>query len=287
MKKIILIFIILLSNVTILKAATLKNSDQEIKIVVKNSENKEYILDILFYEEEKGYENIIPHLSASELEKANIIKNYLSEDNFNNSLLRGSIEKLEGNLKGTQLSHARKIHSFIYDTFQEDGLKNSNKRKINNLKIIIVDNNNKVMVSEELEIKQFSSLIEYDFSTNTAKVQSPSLDIIIFTIFSVVISLFFSFVLFIKMKFDMKNDLVKFATISSLTSITTTILTANALYIDNALFAFYTLLIVGFLSIVIQVILLASYKKNKRSFLFGIISPLINIIVTFMILLLI
>lgn len=273
MKKIILIFIILLSNVTILKAATLKNSDQEIKIVVKNSENKEYILDILFYEEESGYENIIPHLSASELEKANIIKNYLLDDNFNNSLLRGSIENLEGNLKGTQLSHARKTHSFIYDTFQEDGLKNSNKRKINNLKIIVVDNNNKVMVSEKLEIKQFSSLIEYDFSTNSAKVQSPNLDIIIFTIFSVVISLFFSFVLFIKMKFDMKNDFMKFATISSLTSITTAILTANALYIDNALFAFYTLLIVGFLSIFIQVILLSSYKKKKASFLFGIISP--------------
>lgn len=287
MKKLLLILIMFFTNITILNAASFKNDDQIITINVKNSDNSDYILDILFIEEDDAIDNVIPDLSLSDLEKVRIIKEYTGEEKFTNSLIRGSVETLEGNLKGMQVKGAKKMHTFSYNTFQEDSFGKSSERKINVIKIIVIDENNKVKVSEKLVLKQYSSRIVYDYENHTAVVINPSLEIVLFTLFIIIISLLISFFIFIKMKFNIKDNLSMFGVITGLASITVVILVANALYYDNGLFAFYTLLILGTINVVLQCLVFSSVYKSKKAFAFGLLSSLVNMIVTLLTILLI
>lgn len=287
MKKLLLIIIMLFANITVFNAASLKNDDQKITIQVINSSNSEYVLDILFNEEGVALENAIPSYSITYLEKINIIKEYDIEDGFSNSLIRGSVEDLQGNLQGAQFRGAKKNHIFSYNTFQEDSFGKSSERKINVIKIIVVDEFNNVKTSEELELKQYNSNIRYDYEKHIATVINPSMEIIVFTLFIMIISLLISLFLFLKLKFNIKDNLSKFGVITGLASITVTILVINALYYDNGLFAFYTLLILGTINILVQSLIFYSSYKNKNAFVFGLVSPLINMIVTFFFILLI
>lgn len=287
MKKIFLLIIILLTNIIVLKAVSLQNNDQTITIKVINSNDNEYVLDILFFEEEAVNENDFPIFPNTYLEKINLIKEYMIEDGFTNSLIRGSVENLAGDLKGIKFKGNRKIHTFTYNTFQEDSFGKSSERKITSIKIIIVDEINNIEISDELIIKQYHSNINYNYENNIAVVSNPSLDIILFTLFIVFVSLAISLFLFIKMKFNIKEYFSKFGIITGLGSITVTILVANAMYYDNGLFALYSLLILGTINIIVQALIFSQAYKNIKAFAFGILSPLVNMIVTLLVILLI
>ncbi|MDD2682041.1 MAG: hypothetical protein PHT90_03740 [Bacilli bacterium] len=287
MKKILLLLVILFTNIIVINAASLKKDDQQIKIEVINAFNSEYILDILFVEEDNVNNNTIPSLSANYIEKINIIRQYDFDDEFKNSLIRGSIETLEGNLKGIQLQGSKKVHNFVYNTYQEDSFGSISEKRINYIKIIVVDDDNNVQISEILELKQYNSYVKYNYENHLAIVINPSLNIIYFTLFSVLISLLISLFIFTKLKFNIKELLIKFGLITGLASTTLTMLVANALYYDNGLFALYTLIILGIINILFQSIILYSINKHKKAFLFGFLSAFINMIIVFLVILLI
>lgn len=283
MKKILLILITILTFTNITTFAS-RNDNPTIKVFVANAD-EDYYLDVLINEVAEGQLSSYNNLDTLDQIKLNKIKNY--DDDFSSSIIKGSARQFSGNVLGVYNGETI-LHSFNYDiNSNTNSYSEAFQNRFKEIKLIIVSEDNQIEVSDIITLKEFDTAIYYDYQTNKYTLRSPNLNIMIFIIFALLITLIIDVALFISLGFNIAKNLKSFIVLNVIINGLISFIVSNAYYLDAYSFTIKNLYLLEIINFLIKIIFYPIILKSKKSFIFATLSSIISFVTTYLILLII
>lgn len=264
----IIIFIVLIFTV---------NADvgpkPSLEVLVKNSPQSEYYLDLLVdYSADHLYQNI----EESEAENKNMyntLKNY-NEDGWRPALVTGTRVPLNGKLTGIKKAEYTK-HYFSYVGVPD------------RFKIIIVTPNNEIIVSENIfERKSFNTIVYFDLDTKIIRGKSFFLSYILQFISTCFATLLIEGLILLLFRFSLKQNWKPFLIINILTQIFLTSVVSASMYYLGIMLAILAYAAFEWVILISESILFSKYLKQhskKRRVLYAITANIISFMAGLMI----
>jgi len=243
-----------------------------IEIIVKNSPQTEYYLDLLVdYSRDDSHENIMAREIYSE-KMYNILENY-NVDGWRPALVTGTKVPLFGKLTGVRNGNDM-VHKFSYVGVPDK------------LKVIVVTADGETIVSKNaLDRKAFNSTIYFDCKTKNLEEKSMVKAYLLQFISTCTITLIIEGLILVLFRFNLKKNWKPFLYINLLTQVLLTLIVFGAMYSSGSLTAILTYIPFEIVILIIETILFSRYltehPKSRRvafsitanilSFLFGIV----------------
>lgn len=264
----IIIFIVLIFTV---------NADvgpkPSLEVLVKNSPQSEYYLDLLVdYSADHLYQNI----EESEAENKNMyntLKNY-NEDGWRPALVTGTRVPLNGKLTGIKKAEYTK-HYFSYVGVPD------------RFKIIIVTPDEEIIVSENIfERKSFNTIVYFDLDTKIIQGKSFFLSYILQFISTCFATLLIEGLILLLFRFSLKQNWKPFLIINILTQIFLTAVVSASMYYLGIMLAILAYAAFEWVILISESILFSKYLKQhskKRRILYAITANIISFMAGLMI----
>lgn len=255
--KMSLVVLLLFLNININVKAT-RSSNRSLDIYINNFNQSidEYYVDILVKGESCSVE--------SSEEKIKIVQGY-HEDGF-----IGAVSCLD-NIKKTVVTSERHrdLHRFEGNLPSE-------------FKVIIVDRNNEVIVSELVNTEAYNSIIYFNVTKNEIKIQNLFFNVMALFAFSFILIIIIKVIIMYLLKIDFNQNLKTFLTINIIGVGLMSIIVSMSTYIDGYLFAYKTLFVLGAILLVLESLIFTFAVKTsslKRRLSYGVLANIFGMLI--------
>ncbi len=244
-----------------------------LEIIVKNAPKSLYYLDLLI---DYNGDDLYQFLEEDEIENKDMYDTLKSYEvgGWRPALTTGTRVPLHGKLLGEKDGDHMK-HYFGYIGLPD------------RFKIIIVDSDNEIIVSENvLERKSFNTKAYFDCDTRLIKEKSYILSVVMQLFSTCLLTLLVEGIIFLLFGFSLKLNWKPFLIINLITQILLTIIVAISMYTYGIMLALLAFIAFEWVIVIGEAILFSKYlvqHSNKRRVFFAITANIASLVVGLMI----